>query len=418
MKRKHAAPRCRYRAGLKVMLHDNRMKPTTILLTAATIAALALPLLSGCGGVPESTGPTGAIVVFAAFEGPEDDAPTISSVAVVVVGGVRGLFDGPGEVELILRNIPFGDDDPPTQPMTVTAPGYKTVAQQLELRKDIATFVDLTMEAVDLAQTGTVQGSVRDSAGAPIVNALVTFAPVGGAAEDSVLGFTDGDGKFIIGGIPAGEVEVEAVAAEFLPEVQTVTIQPDQGGSNADLFFSLIGGQTTVNIKGVVKDLRAEEPLAGAEVTIADAPSVLTGADGRFEVPDILVGTRPIKVTLEGYDDYEDDLNVRPGMGDQTILMSRASGTPPTVPYTIAGTVTLLGKADSSGAVVTAFDVDRVAQMGSYTTAADGNYYLFVPAGRYDIQVTFGTKQITRRVDYAGDGRVIEGIDFTLTVTP
>jgi len=384
---------------------------TTCLLAIATT-------LCGCGSLPATTEPTGATLVFAAFEGPEDDAPTIQAIALVIVGGVRGLFNGLAREELILRNIPFGDEDPPRQPMTVTAPGYKTIAQQVELRADIATFIDLTMEKVDLTQTGTVGGVVRDTAGQPIVNALVGFLPEGGAAADALEGFTDAQGQFLIGGIPIGPVTVEAVAAGFLPDSVGITVQPDEGGTNDDLSFSLLSGQTAVTVRGVVKDLRLESPLSGAEVSVADRDPVVTGADGRFEFGNVLVGLRPIRITLSGYDQYDDEINVLPGMGDVVALMSRASGEPPTVPYTVAGTVTILGSADNSGATVTAYDIDRGMQMASYTTAADGRYYLFVPAGRYEITATVGVKSISRDLDYAGGGRVVDGIDFTLSVSP
>lgn len=383
------------------------------------LALCAAPvLLAGCGGLPASTEPTGAIVVFAAFEGAGTDAPTIRSIAQVVVGGVRGQFDGPSERELILRNIPFGDEDPPKQPMTVTAPGYKTVAQQLELRKDIATFVDLTMEAVDTTVTGTVQATVRGSDGAPLLNALVRFFPAGGGDDDTVSGFTDSAGVVAVGGIPTGPVTVEAVAAGYLPETVDITVQPDAGGTNSPLSFTLLSGDTKVTVRGLVSDLRLQTPIDGVTVTIADRPSVQTGSDGRFTVPDVPVGKKPIKATLAGYDDYEDEINVLPGMGTVQVLMSRASGEPPGVPHTIAGTVTLLGAADNAGAVVVAFNINRGTEMARYTTGADGRYYLFVPAGRYELRVTFGSRTITRTVDYEGEGRVLDGIDFTLSASP
>jgi len=123
-------------------------------------------------------------------------------------------------------------------------------------------------------------------------------------------------------------------------------------------------------------------------------------------------------VKLSGYDDYEDEINVLPGLAYQEIFMSVASSEPPGVPHTIAGTVTLLGQLDSSGATVTAYSLDRGAELASYTTQADGRYYLFVPAGRYTITASFGAKSIGREVVYDGEGRIIDGIDFTLTVSP
>jgi hypothetical protein len=384
-----------------------------LLLLSGVVATL-----SGCGGLPAPVTPTSAILVFAAFEGTAPDAPFISSVATVICGGVRGQFNGPSGNELILRNIPFGPLTPPQQPLTVTAPGYRTVSRQVTLEKDVATFVDVSMEKVDLTVTGTVAGTVTATTGEPLVNALVTFSWLEGTTTQQVQGFTDKDGKFIIGGINAGEVTVEAVASGYLPEQQTVTIVADAAGTNPDLSFSLLSGDTKVTVKGVVLDLRTEEPLEGATVTVDAQPPVTTGTDGRFSVPDVLVGDKPISVRKSGYDDYDATVTVLPGMSDVRVLLLRTSTTPPGVPYTIAGTVTLRGRPDNSGAVVTAYDLDRGMTMASYTTAADGRYYLFVPAGRYEITVAAFGRTISRTLQYGGSGRILDGIDFTLTVGP
>jgi hypothetical protein len=389
-----------------------------VLLTALLLLCTALATFPGCGGLPAAVTPTAAILVFAAFEGTASDAPYISSVATVICGGVRGQFNGPSGHELILRNIPFGSLTPPQQPLTVTAPGYRTVSRQVTLEKEVATFVDVSMEKVDLSLTGTVSGVVKATTGEPLVNALVTFSWLEGSSTEQVQGFTDRDGKFIIGGINAGEVTAEAVASGYLPQEQSVTITADSVGTNADLSFGLLSGETKVTVKGVVLDLRTEEPLAGATVTVDSEPSVTSGSDGRFSVPGVLVGDKPIAVRLSGYDDYDDTITVLPGMSDVKVVLSRTSTNPPGVPYTIAGTVTLRGRPDNSGAVVSAYDLDRGMEMASYTTAADGRYYLFVPAGRYEITATVGSRSISRTLEYGGSGRIVDGIDFTLTITP
>ena len=70
------------------------MLPTQIAdrpnLIRAALLVLAAAFVHGCSGLP-STGAVsdGATVVFAAFEGEDTDAPTISSVATVVIAGIR-----------------------------------------------------------------------------------------------------------------------------------------------------------------------------------------------------------------------------------------------------------------------------------------------------------------------------------------
>jgi hypothetical protein len=394
------------------MIHTHRA-----LLVCAILLSAVLMSLPGCGGLPAAVTPTSAIVVLAAFEGTSSDAPYISSIATVICGGVRGQFNGPSGNQLILRNIPFGSLTPPTQPLTVTAPGYRTFSEQLELETDIATFVDVSMEKVDTSLTGTVSGTVLSTTGDPLVNAVVTFSWLEDSTTEEVQGFTDSSGKFIIGGINAGEVTVKAEASGYLPEEQTVTITADASGTNADLSFSLLSGATQVTVKGVVEDLRTEQPLSGATVTIDDMTAVTTGTDGRFTVSGVLVGDKSIAVRMSGYDDYDETISVLPGMSDVVALLTLTSTNPPGTPYTLAGTVTLRGATDNSGAVVTAYDLDRGMDMATYTTKADGRFYLFVPAGRYEITATASGHSISRTVTYGGNGRIVDGIDFTLTIS-
>jgi hypothetical protein len=221
-----------------------------------------------------------------------------------------------------------------------------------------------------------------------------------------------------VGGVRAGTVIVEAVAGGYLAEARQITVAADDFGTTADQDFALIAGDTVVTVSGYVADLRTDERLVGATVAIGDLPSVVTGVGGTFSVPGVLVGNRAISARISGYDNYDDVIEVTPEMGAPVILMSRASGSPPSGPYTIAGKVDLVGPADDSGAVVTAFDRDRLSDMDSATTAADGSYSLFVPAGRYQITVTYGRDSISRNVVYLGGGRKLEGINFQLSVTP
>ena len=392
--------------------------PNTRSAIQALLALLAVALLTGCGGLPASSpAPTTASVKFAAFQGADAKAPVIDSKATVIIGGVRGTFDGPSGKELTLRGIPFGDQDPPKQPLTVTAPGYKTQSQQVTLSKTSTTYVEASMEKADLALTGTVAGVVRSTTGDPIASALVSFTWGAGGDANMLQGFTDKDGAFIIGGIPIGPAVAEAVATGYLPQQIAIGgIQPDTGGTNADVSFSLLNGSTTVVVRGIVRDLRTEAPLAGASVTVAALPTVTTDSAGRFSVAGVLVGPRTLAVRLSGYDDYDANIDVLPGMGDVVVVISRTSSNPPGVPHTVAGTVTLRGHSDNAGAVVVALDRDRHMEMARYTTAADGRYYLFLPQGRYELQVSFDTHTLTRLLDYPGGGRIIDGVDFTLTV--
>ena len=389
-----------------------RMSRPPLAWLAAACALLVVVL--GCGGLPpvSDTEDAGAVVVLV-FEA--DTNAALQVPAQVTVGGVRGVLD-PEDQQLVLRSVPLGTGTPPTQPMTVSAAGYQTYVQQVQLNITTATWVQVNIQPADTATTGTVSGTVTNEiSGEPVTSAYVQFTPPG-QGEPVVAGYTDNTGAFTVGGIPAGARDVSVQAAGYLPFEDSVTVRADDAGTNAALDVTLIGGDTALPVTGVVVDVLTREPIAGAEVTVGDHEPVTTGADGRFEVPDVLVGEQQITVTAAAYDDYDVLITVLPGMGDLTIEMFERAQEPPTGPYTIAGTVTLNGPPDSSGATVSAVDLTTAEVRDEQVTGASGRYGLFVPPGRYEVTVVFGTRRLSREITVPPGGVAIDGIDFVLTV--
>ncbi len=396
-------------------MSDNIRSPIELFLSTA-LGLAVLVVLVGCGGVSpgQSQEPsTTTVIVECVVEGTND---LLEVPADIVVGGVRGQTDMV-EGWVILEDVPLGEENPPQQPLTATAPGYVTHSEMLPLNEYSYTAVSVSMTPADPQQTGTISGTVTDvNSGEPVVNALVSFLEPGADEAGAVNGFTDATGLYTIGGIPATDVEALCQATGYLAGTATMAITADADGNNQPLDFQLVSGSTTITVAGVVLDLRTETPLAGATVEIDSQPAVTTDSDGLFSAPQVTVGPRDIVVTADGYNPYQKTITVTPGMADLRILLARESPQPPPGPYTISGQVTLIGAADNSGAVVTAFDKDRAEELGRTVTDAGGYYYLFVPPGRYRIEVTYGGKSIGRDVELLGGGRVLTGIDFTLTV--
>ncbi|PSQ52053.1 MAG: carboxypeptidase regulatory-like domain-containing protein [Bacteroidetes bacterium QH_10_64_37] len=80
------------------------------------------------------------------------------------------------------------------------------------------------------------------------------------------------------------------------------------------LFFSLVllvagcdeetlGPQTRGTLTGVVQDAETNDPIAQANVTTSPpTQSVLTGADGTFEIEDVSTGNYSVEATKSGYE--------------------------------------------------------------------------------------------------------------------
>jgi len=396
-------------------------RPTTGRITRAALRALIVTTcvllvgLVGCGGLPpvDDTGGGGTVVVLAV------EAETSIPLAVattVTVGGVGGELR-PSDQQLVLRDVPIGTGTPPTQPLTATAAGYVTATQQVQMQVTAATWVTVALTPADPATTGTVGGTVMDAeSGQPVVNAFVRFAAPGGDDDAMVGGYTANDGTFRIGGIPKGERAVTVQAEGYLGLSSTTTIVADDAGQNADLAFELVGGDTAVDVTGAVVDVLTRLPIAGAQVTVGAVGPVQTDAAGRFAAPDVSVGDQTATAAAAGYEDLTTVLRILPGMGDVTLELFESASDPPAGPFTISGTVTLNGAPDNSGATVTAVSLTTGSVLDEDETSASGEYRLFVPPGRYELTVVFGTRSISREVTVPPGGVIVSGINFVLTV--
>jgi len=387
--------------------------------TAVTVAWVALcsGLIGGCGGVEDVPAePTAAIVVVGVIDKNTQDFLDVP--ATVIVGGVRGTATVK-EGSVVLRDVPFGTGAPPTQPMAVTARGYKTEAYPVQISVTTATFVTAEMTKVDLETTGIVAGRVtEESTGAPVVSAAVSFESeqIGGEAV-VVNGYTDRDGYYIVGGIPIGRVVAGAAATGYVATSMVTNIEQAEGSEEPQtLDFVLVGGDTRVAVTGRTVDVFTQQPISGAAVTIDDMPSVQTDANGAFSIRDVFVGQRMLVVKASGYDDYRENIEVVPGMASVVVQMNEAADQPPGGPYTISGTVTLIGAAGNAGAEVEVFDVLNAFVAAETVTDAAGGYGVLVLPGTYEITVRYLDRSISRTVALPGGGQKLTGIDFTLTV--
>jgi len=382
--------------------------------TLVGLLVLGVHTLSGCGGLPSGSSeiPQAATVVVTI--GPEGSQEPLNVEAIVICGGVRATYN-PNEPWVVLKNVPFGTETPPRQPLTVTARGYRTHAEWIQLNVTAATYVDVALTPVDLSQTGTVQGSVKDAiSNQPIVNAHVSFSQQIGSQVTEVDGFTDSSGAFIIGGVPVGICDVTVVATGYLEYRSQTGVVQDSAGQTPPLAVLLMPGAAKVRVSGTVVDVVSGSPIAGATVTLAGL-STTTGANGSFVLEDVPVGPAELVVEAPGYDVYRQTINVMPGMRALRIEMTEASPTPPPPPHNVTGTVTIVSHPDdNSGVLVSAYNLDLGLVMAEYTTGPDGSYYLYVLPGNYEIRVSYQGQELVRNVTVPGGGRILTGIDFAL----
>lgn len=396
----------------RVALSDGR-----VVLCLAAICGAIIAGLSGCGGIgPEvPPAPTAAIAVIDAVDAETKEPIAVEAIA--ICGGVRGTIT-PAEGSVVLRDVPFGTGTPPVQPLTVTAPGYVTFAELIQISMTVVTFYTVELQPADPELTGTVSGKVTDSAtGAPIVSALVRFAHTDVTGTTEVRGYTDAEGGFVVGGIPIGVSRLSAEAPNYVTATDTINVVQDSGGSqNPVVTLKLLPGSTVIDVSGTVVDAFTNAPLSGVRVTLGTSSPVLTDTTGEFAFTGVTVGSQELHASLSGYDDYTAVVEVLPGMARLRVAMTPSAPQPPESPFNVQGTVTLIGATDNSGAVVVAVELATGREWARCTTPASGNYTMFIPPGEYRLTASYGDRSVRRTVTVPGGGRVLSGIDFVLTV--
>ena len=217
--------------------------------------------------------------------------------------------------------------------------------------------------------------------------------------------------------MPIGRVEATAAAEGYLTDAVVLNVSQAAGSDQPQhLDFELVSGETTVPVSGRVVNVATQQPIVGATVRIGDLPIVETDVQGQFTIPQVLVGQQELMVKASGFDYYRQKIQVATGMSPMRVQMNEAGDQPPPAPYTISGTVTLLGAPEGARAQVEVFDTIAGVVATETVTDTDGGYGAFVLPGEYQITVSYERHSISRTVILGGGGQKLEDINFTLTI--
>ena len=380
------------------------------------LAWALLPLLAGCSAsmIKVNPGPGAGNAVIDVTILRIDNGEPLGVEATVVIGGVKATMAA-GDQGVRVSDVPFGNSDPPTQPLTVNAEGFVTYFEDLQLNASGTTQTQVDLEVADPSVTGAVSGVVTNlDSGNPVANVRLEFKPDISGTPEGIKAATDNSGEYTVRGVPTGATLAQATAQGFLPETKQIVVAQGDG-SNPALDFELVPTTSKANVSGRVIDLITRDPIKDAGVTIGGVGPETTDQDGRFSLLEVPVGDQVIEVTATDYDPFSDTMTITPGMPDLQIQLAPSEAKPPPGPATISGTVTIRNNPDSSGATVKAIDDPSGQVIDTAVTNTDGEYGLFVPPGRYRIEVSFKGVTISKAVVLGGAGRVLTGVDFEIT---
>lgn len=148
-----------------------------------------------------------------------------------------------------------------------------------------------------LAPGLVISGTVRNASGNPVAGATVRLAPT------SIAAVTDADGRYLFKGLYPGSYTVSFSAFGYDPYTTPSTVLSGDRVLDRTMTAPAAGG----GLKGRVTSFRTGAPLAGAEVRIwtkdAAVPGLIvtTGADGRYSVASLPVGSYEVSVIRIDY---------------------------------------------------------------------------------------------------------------------
>jgi hypothetical protein len=128
---------------------------------------------------------------------------------------------------------------------------YASAEETVTVADDRRHVVDLG--TLDLAEAGEVEGEVVDDTDRPVAGARValdgvpTYLPLGPLPRGIVA--TDRDGRFVLGGLPAGQVTLEAYTVD-LGHGSVENVEVRAGRTTRRVKIALPGGTPTKEVKG------------------------------------------------------------------------------------------------------------------------------------------------------------------------
>ncbi len=262
-------------------------------------------------------------------------------------------------------------------------------------------YLVLTYDNV-IAADFSIAGTVLDEHGAPIGGARVSLDP------EFTEVTTNAQGEYYLPCLAAGDYTVTPSSLDdyaFTPASTTVTVAGHETGVDfAASRVDVQGRITTAEGAGV----------AGVQLTLEPGGrTALSGADGGFEIRNVMAGNYTIAPILAGYTFQPLGRNIIVAAVDFTGADFTATGGAPT--WALRGTVALASSMGVAGVTLVLNPGYRIATTDvngdfAFYELGDGTYHLAPAFGFY----TFAPVQSTVIVD----GASVNNADFTATPPP
>lgn len=234
---------------------------------------------------------------------------------------------------------------------------------------------------------GTVTGTVRQSSGTPIANAVVRLTQNGTTMASTV---TNGVGVYTLTGVLQGTYTVQAQADAFVTGVQGVTVQ---AGATSTVNFSL--QSSPGSITGIITDKATNDVIPGATITISLGNTIITTILSDDEGSYSFSGLAPGSYTIQAQEpDYQTATTGAIIVANQTTTVNLSLGANP---GSVSGAITNAnGGAPIAGASISVLFNSTI--ITTVLSDSSGNYSVVdLAPGAYTLQVQASNFQATAR---------------------
>lgn len=216
--------------GINIWRRDNNVYPGGQMYRAGS-AVSGMDLVGRI--ICASTAPAGPTGTIAGTVTDSNSQPLVSAQVSAQPGGYSAATNASGYYTL--ANVPVG-----TYSVTASKSGYDPQTQtNVAVQESTTTTVNFSL-TVGANAPGTVSGTVKDLAGAPLALAAVTLSPGGYGAVTAT------DGSYEIAGVPPGTYSVSAYAPTRIEQTAGGQVLPAAG--NLIVNFNLAGSGKVAHI--------------------------------------------------------------------------------------------------------------------------------------------------------------------------
>ncbi|HEX8700480.1 MAG TPA: carboxypeptidase regulatory-like domain-containing protein, partial [Myxococcaceae bacterium] len=235
-----------------------------------------------------------------------DTAAVVIEGASVSVGSATATTGADGRFEL--QNLPVG-----SATIITSAPDFNRRSESVGLIAGLNTH-DVVLTPAPTA-TATVSGTVSAATAAVIEGASVSIG--------SATVTTGVDGRYVLQNLPVGSATIITSAPRFGQRVESVSL--NKGPNTHDVVLT----PAPTIVSGIVSAATGAV-IEGASVSIGSATAT-TGADGRYELRNLPVGSATIITSAPGFDRRSELVRLLAGPNTHDVVLT------PTPRATVSG---------------------------------------------------------------------------------